>query len=186
MRSAVPQKFRSGKAARNSVANFFPASRPRRGAGIEYSKRMSGAASSSTTAGFHGFPQNSVNQRPTIALFSSDMVVSFRNVRNPSTVTKGSSGPLPPVPIGRSPVGVFNPHPVDAGVSENVRWNSWMMSRGRHSRPKDHCLKGRWLGPADLNQGQSLKGRMRQPASNDQGGTMSDGEAMLWLAHVSN
>jgi len=35
---------------------------------------MSGAASSSMTAGFHGFPQNSVNQRATIALFFSDFV----------------------------------------------------------------------------------------------------------------
>src|SRR4029077_11941222 len=99
MRSAVPQKFRSGKAARNSVANFFTASRPRRGACIEYSKRMSGAAISSMTAGFHGVPQNSVNQRPTIALFSSDMTVSFREVTNLSAVVR----------------------PVDAATSENVR-----------------------------------------------------------------
>src|SRR5690348_14771147 len=33
---------------------------------------MSGAASSSTTPGFHGLPQNSLNQRATIALLSSN------------------------------------------------------------------------------------------------------------------
>src|SRR5262244_3341902 len=125
MRSAVPQKFRSGKAARNSVANFLTSSRPRRGACMEYSKRMSGAASSSMMAGFHGFPQNWVNQRATIALFSSDIVVSSRRVRNPSTLTWAPRN-LPPVRIGRSPVGVVSPRPVDAAVGENVRWNSWM------------------------------------------------------------
>src|SRR5450756_156214 len=36
---------------------------------------MSGAASSSTTFGFHGLPQNSVNQRPTTTLLSSCMVM---------------------------------------------------------------------------------------------------------------
>src|SRR5215813_4259163 len=80
MSSAVSQKFRSGKAARNSLANFFTSSRPRRGACIEYSKRVSGAASSSTTDGFHGLPQNSVNQRPTMDLFCADMMISFRAV----------------------------------------------------------------------------------------------------------
>ena len=34
-----------------------------------YCSRMSGAALSSTTAVFHGLPQNSVNHRPTMALF---------------------------------------------------------------------------------------------------------------------
>jgi hypothetical protein len=48
-------------------------------------------------------PQNLVNQRPTIALFSSDMTVSFREVTNRSAVI----------------------HPVDAATSENVRWNSF-------------------------------------------------------------
>src|SRR5215475_6670833 len=82
MRSAVPQKFRSGNAARNFPANARTASRPRNGACSEYSNRMSGAASSSMTAGLKSLPQNSVNHRPTTALFSLiDMVVSFLVVR---------------------------------------------------------------------------------------------------------
>lgn len=45
---------------------------------MEYSKRMSGAAGSSTTPGFHGLPRNSANQRPTTALLSScDTRASF-------------------------------------------------------------------------------------------------------------
>src|SRR5262245_11638185 len=78
MRSAAPQKLVSGSALRNSVMNVFTCARPRRGACREYCKRISGAPSSSTTAGFHGLPQNSANQRPTIALFSCsfDMVIS--------------------------------------------------------------------------------------------------------------
>ena len=80
-RSAVPQKFRSGNAARNFPANARTASRPRSGACSEYSNRMSGAASSSMTAGLKSGPQNSVNQRPTMALFSSaDHGLSFRAV----------------------------------------------------------------------------------------------------------
>src|SRR5215470_18811739 len=71
MRSAVPQKFRSGNAARNLLANARTASRPRSGACSEYSNRMSGAASSSMTAGSKSLPQNSVNHRPTTALLSS-------------------------------------------------------------------------------------------------------------------
>src|SRR5689334_13143195 len=78
IRSAVPQKFRSGNAARNFPANVRTASRPRSGACSEYSNRTSGAASSSMTAGLKYLPQNSVNHRPTTALFSSiDMIVSF-------------------------------------------------------------------------------------------------------------
>jgi len=39
---------------------------------------MSGAANSSITAGLKSLPQNSLNQRPTIALLSStDMIVLF-------------------------------------------------------------------------------------------------------------
>jgi hypothetical protein len=70
MRSATPQNLRSGNARRNSVMNFFTSSRPRRGACSEYCKRMSGALSSSTTLGFQGLPQNSLNHRATTALFS--------------------------------------------------------------------------------------------------------------------
>src|SRR5689334_9320805 len=78
MRSAVPQKFRSGNAARNFPANVRTASRPCSGACSECSNRMSGAASSSMTAGLKSLPQNSVNHRPTTALFSSiDMGRSF-------------------------------------------------------------------------------------------------------------
>src|SRR5215470_9017312 len=71
MRPAVPQKLRSGKAARNFSAKARTSWRPRQGACSEYSKRISGAASSSMTAGLKSLPQNSVNQRPTMALFSS-------------------------------------------------------------------------------------------------------------------
>ncbi len=67
----MPQKFRSGNAARNFPANARTASRPRSGACSEYSNRMSGAASSSMTSGLKSLPQNSVNHLPTTALFSS-------------------------------------------------------------------------------------------------------------------
>src|SRR5262249_51516334 len=78
MRPAVPQKLRSGKAARNFSAKARTSSRPRHGACSEYSKRISGPASSSITAGLKSLPQNSVNQRPTMALFSSsDMDRAF-------------------------------------------------------------------------------------------------------------
>src|SRR5215208_6385307 len=70
MRSAAPPNSRSGNAARKSIMKFFTSSRPRRGACREYCSRISGAASSSTTLGFQGLPQNSVNQRPTMALLS--------------------------------------------------------------------------------------------------------------------
>jgi hypothetical protein len=64
---------------RNSVMNVFTSSRPRRGACSEYCNRMSGALSSSTTPGFQGLPQNSLNHRATTALFSCslDMGNSF-------------------------------------------------------------------------------------------------------------
>lgn len=58
---------KSVKAARDLVANARTASRPRSGECIEYSKRISGAASSSITAGLKSEPQNSVNQCPMIA-----------------------------------------------------------------------------------------------------------------------
>src|SRR5258708_4263015 len=65
MRSAVPQKLRSGNAERKSVMNALMSSRPRRGSCSEYLSSMSGAAISSTTARLTFLPQNSVNQRPT-------------------------------------------------------------------------------------------------------------------------
>src|SRR6516225_2187567 len=70
MSSAVPQKLRSGNALRKPVMNALMSSRPRRGSCSEYCKSMLGAASSSTTPRLHVLPQKSVNQRPTIALFS--------------------------------------------------------------------------------------------------------------------
>src|SRR4029450_2645478 len=79
MTSATPQNLRSGNARRNSVMNSFTSWRPRRGACSEYCKRMSGVLSSSTTLGFQGLPQNSLNHRPTTVLFSCcfDMGNSF-------------------------------------------------------------------------------------------------------------
>src|SRR5471032_86427 len=79
MRSAAPSNPRSGNASRNPTMNFLTSARPRRGACSEYCKRMSGAASSSTIPGFQVLPQNSMNQRPTTALFSCslDMMNSF-------------------------------------------------------------------------------------------------------------
>src|ERR1700752_547477 len=73
MRSAAPAKLRLGKASRKAVMNAFTSARPRRGSCSEYCKRMSGAASSSTMLGFHVSPQNSVNQRPTMALLSCSL-----------------------------------------------------------------------------------------------------------------
>src|SRR5262245_38895219 len=49
--------------------------RPRRGSCSEYFNSMSGAAMSSTTARLHFSPQNSVNQRPTIALLSLSLLM---------------------------------------------------------------------------------------------------------------
>src|SRR5689334_14825245 len=49
--------------------------RPRRGSCSEYFNSMSGAATSSTTARSHVSPQKSVNQRPTIALLSSSLLI---------------------------------------------------------------------------------------------------------------
>src|SRR5262249_61301815 len=46
-------------------------SRPRRGACSEYCNSMSGAARSSTMVRSQVFPQNVVNQRPTMALLSA-------------------------------------------------------------------------------------------------------------------
>src|SRR5678815_4247404 len=73
MRSAVPQKLRSGKASRKSVMNALMSSRPRRGSCSEYCRSMSGAASSSTMPRLQVLPQKSVNQRPTMALLSSSL-----------------------------------------------------------------------------------------------------------------
>src|SRR5262245_47027037 len=108
IRSAVPQKFRSGNAARNFVAKARTSSRPRHGACSEYSKRMSGAASSSITAGSNSAPQNSVNQRPTIFLFSST-----------------DTSTTPPV-IGTTRPG---PHPVDGGRARSVRCGAQISRR---------------------------------------------------------
>jgi len=76
--SAVPPNAKSGNAARNFVAKARTSARPRHGLCSEYSKRMSGAASSSITSALKFSPQNSVNHRPTTALFSSiDIECSF-------------------------------------------------------------------------------------------------------------
>src|ERR1700677_116429 len=77
IRSAVPQKLRSGNAARKSVMNALMSSRPRRRACSEYFRSMSGAPISSTTARFTLLPQNSVNQRPTMALLSSCLLMKM-------------------------------------------------------------------------------------------------------------
>src|SRR3954464_7738191 len=78
MRSAAPEKLRSGNASRNPCMNAFTSLRPRRGACSEYCSRMLGAASSSIIAGSQGLPQNAANHRPTISLLlvSFDMVLS--------------------------------------------------------------------------------------------------------------
>src|SRR6476661_7380732 len=59
--------------------NALMSSRPRRGSCNEYCKSMLGAASSSTMPRLHFSPQKSVNQRPTMALFSLslDMMIHF-------------------------------------------------------------------------------------------------------------
>src|SRR5262249_15244597 len=77
MRSAVPQKLRSGNAARKSVMNALMSSRPRRGSCKEYLSSMSGAAISSMTARLTFLPQNSVNQRPTTALLSASLLIGM-------------------------------------------------------------------------------------------------------------
>src|SRR5580698_9870493 len=82
MRSAAPQKLRSGNALRKSAMKALMSAWPFRGACNEYCRSMSGAASSSTMSRLHALPQKSVNQRPTMALLSSslDMVNSSLTV----------------------------------------------------------------------------------------------------------
>src|SRR6266705_2013831 len=58
-----------------------------------------GAASSSITLGFQGLPQNSVNQRPTMALFSCSLDMAdapsrcWRPDRRPAATRGGIRGP---------------------------------------------------------------------------------------------
>src|SRR4029453_2723755 len=52
-------------------------SRPRRGSCSEYFSSISGAATSSTTPRLTFLPQNSVNQRPTTALFCSSLLIEL-------------------------------------------------------------------------------------------------------------
>ncbi len=73
----MPQKLRSGKAARKSVINPLTSSRPWRGSCREYLSSMFGAATSSTTARLRSLPQNSVNQRTTVALLSSSLLIRW-------------------------------------------------------------------------------------------------------------
>src|SRR5215470_13342968 len=73
MRSAAPQKLRSGNAVRKALMKALMSSRPRRGACSEYCNSMSGAASASTMVRSQVFPQNVVNQRPTMALFAASV-----------------------------------------------------------------------------------------------------------------
>src|SRR5262245_15062753 len=54
--------------------NALMSSRPRRGSCNEYLSSISDEAISSTTARLTFLPQNSVNQRPTTALFSSLLI----------------------------------------------------------------------------------------------------------------
>src|SRR5499427_10983598 len=70
-RSAVPQNFRSGNAARKSVMKALISARPFRDSWSEYFNSMSGAAIWSTTSRLQFSPQKSLNQRPTMALLSS-------------------------------------------------------------------------------------------------------------------
>src|ERR1700722_13087318 len=80
-------------------------SRPRRGSCSEYCRRMSGAASSSTIPRLQVGPQNSVNQRPTMALFSCsfDMVISSSCFRSPGAdVTYATASRKLPEALERS------------------------------------------------------------------------------------
>src|ERR1700693_341290 len=90
MRSAAPQKLRSGKALRKSVMKALMSSRPRRGSGGEYSSRISGAGGLSTIPRSHVSPQNLVNQRPTMALFSSSLDMLYLLFASSSQLTIGS------------------------------------------------------------------------------------------------
>src|ERR1700741_3381126 len=75
MRSAVPQKFKSGNAARKSVMKALMSARPFRGSCSEYFSSMSGAAISSTISRLQVLPQKSVNHRPTTALLSDSLLM---------------------------------------------------------------------------------------------------------------
>src|SRR5882724_11349741 len=90
MRSAAPQKLRSGKALRKFVMKALMSSRPRRGSCSEYRRSISGAASSSTIPRSHVSPQNLVNQRPTMALFSSSLDMFYLLFAPSSQLTIGS------------------------------------------------------------------------------------------------
>jgi hypothetical protein len=77
---------RSGKASRKSVMKRLKATRPRRKLCIEYCKRTSGAANSSTIARSGQSPQNEANHRPTIALFNVSL--SIKNHLTASLLTE--------------------------------------------------------------------------------------------------
>src|ERR1700722_6898628 len=89
MRSAAPQKLRSGKALRKSVMKALMSSRPRRGSCSEYWRSISGAASSSTIPRSHVSPQNLVNQRPMMALFLSSLDMLYLLFASSSQLTIG-------------------------------------------------------------------------------------------------
>src|ERR1700693_4750910 len=57
--------------------NALMSARPRRGSCSEYLSSMSGAAISSMTVKLTFLPQNSVNQRPTTALFSASLLIEM-------------------------------------------------------------------------------------------------------------
>src|SRR5215467_5665787 len=121
MISAVPPKFRSGKAARKSPANARTASRPRSGACSEYSNRMSGAASSSMTAGLKSLPQNSANHRPTTALFSSIDMSPSLPVRELSAPSEGAPSRRTPGPPREMAAGFLTGQPACGGLPEARR-----------------------------------------------------------------
>src|SRR6266446_5626114 len=89
IRSAAPQKLRSGNALRKAVMKALMSSRPRRGLCSEYCNSMSGAARASTMVRSQVFPQNAVNQRPTMALLSA--AVDIRDSSERLLVEKGEA-----------------------------------------------------------------------------------------------
>src|SRR5580692_3448024 len=98
MRSAAPQKFRSGNALRNPIMKSLTSSRPRRGACREYCSSMSSAASSSMMLGFQGLPQNPPNQRPTMALLSCS-----RDITGPPMLWLKACPPSDEASLSRGP-----------------------------------------------------------------------------------
>src|SRR6516164_1790523 len=125
-------------------------SRPRRGACSEYCSRISGAASSSMIAGFHGFPQNPSNQRPMMSLLSCS-----RDMIDPLHISKAV------VVANRRVPGI----PGDCFVTRIAQQGLYRSAAGtcfRHTRAKRASRASPLLSKAGLDRRRSPAHQTRQ------------------------